>query len=152
MQKVDYMGHIVAFNANTSTLTFQIDFLTPELIDEFVNLANEKKPVKHTFQSVKKIRSKTYQQQKQFWVDVHKVLKKQDIIIDREVLKEFYDFVKRSIFPARRVEFGTDSDGNPISHYYAPEMKDLTIEEMAKVITDFRSYYEHLKIDWDQYE
>ena len=149
MQKVEFLGKLLSFDSKNSTLIFRVDFLSPELVEEFTNLLENQRPIKHSFFQVRKFRTKTYQQQKQFWVDVAKVLNKQDIAITKEVMDHFYDYIKKNIFPAKKAYIGIDEKGDSIYHYYPPNMRDLTVEEMTKVIQDFRSYYEFLNIDWE---
>jgi len=152
MEKIDVLGSLLHYDSKTMTATFRFDFVDNNLIEQIENLLQHKTPIKLTFKKVKPFRSKTYQQQKKFWVDIHKILKALDIQETKENLDQFYSFIKNNIFPAKKSYVGYNSNGNKVFSVYAPEMKDLSVEEMAKVIEDLHTYYSYLKIDWDKKE
>jgi len=148
--KVTSLGKLISFNPNTGDIHFRENFLTPELINVYEDLVKYEKPIKHSFKSVKPFRSKTYQQQKKFWVDSHKILKAQKININTENMNIYYRFIKENIFPVKYVDFGFDENGRTKRMPYVPEMKELTWDEMDKVINDLHEYYDYLGIDWDK--
>ncbi len=152
MNKVDTLSKIVSFDPHTNTLIQKLDFIDADLLKEIEALITHSYPIKVSFKPIKPFRSKTYRQQCQFWVDFGKVLKKQGIEKTKEVTDALYDHIRKTVFPCRRIIIGYDLENNPKFDYYVPNMKDLSIEEMAKVIERFREKYEYLKIDWDQKE
>ena len=152
MKKLDILGRVLHFDPERNVLTYKLNFVTPEIHKEIENLIEYPYFIKNSFKTVKPFRSKTYKQQKQFWVDFGRVLKAQGIERSAEVDEAFYEHIKKIIFPARKIQIGFDENNNPKFDYYAPDMKDLSIDEMAKVITVFREKYEYLHIDWEKIE
>jgi len=78
-------------------------------------------------------------------VDITKILLALEMVINEENKQVMYKFVKKNVFPAREKYIDAQK------FVYAPDMKELSIEEMDKVIKDLRSYYEHLNIDWEKF-
>lgn len=152
MNKVETLAKVIFFDPKTNIISHKLDFVDDKLLKEIENLLQYSYPTKVSFKTVKPFRSKTYKQQCQFWVDFGKVLKAQNIDKTAEVCEVLYDHIKRTIFPCRKILIGYDDNNTPKFDYYVPEMKDLSIEQMAKVIESFREKYNYLNIDWDRRE
>lgn len=152
MTKIETLGKLLYFDINTNVATFKFDFVDANLLGEIENLLQHQYPIKHSFKGIKPFRSKTYKQQCQFWVDFGKILKAQDIEKTKEVTDTLYKHIKETIFPARKILIGYDENNNPSYDYHAPNMGDLSLEEMKNVIIHFREKYEYLKINWDKVE
>lgn len=150
--KINTLGKLIHYDFNTNIASFQFDFVDINLQEQIESLLNFTKPIKLSFVKVKKLRSKTEQQQRKFWVDFYKIMKELKISITKDNKAELYDFVKKNIFPARKSSFIRNDNNEIIDNYYVPEMKDLSIEEMNKVIEDLHYYYSYLNIKWENNE
>jgi hypothetical protein len=152
MNKVETLAKVIFFDPKTNVISHKLDFVDDSLLKEIENLLQYSYPIKVSFKTVKSFRSKTYKQQCQFWVDFEKVLSKQKIEKTAEVCETLYDNIKKTIFPCRKVLIGYDENNVPKFDYYSPNMGDLSIDEMARVIESFREKYSYLKIDWEKKE
>lgn len=135
--KNEVFGKIKNYNPETHEVLIKLAFATSEHDEFFEEALKEKKPVKFSYNYVKK-NSKSYEQQKMLWVDITKILIAKELEVNKKNKEEFYGFVKMSIFPAKFYSF-YDDEGNLVSEPYPPSsMHELTVEEMTKVIEEVR--------------
>jgi len=142
--KTEILGKLITYDPDKSFIGIRVAFLTPQIQKNLEELFVSNKLIKFTFNSIQSSRSKTYEQQKKFWVDVNKILRKMSVPVTSENSNILYDNIKRNIFPVKYVDFG---EINRLP--YVPEMKELTIEEMSGVINKLHDQYAYLKINWE---
>lgn len=149
---IKLLGKIISFNPVTNEIMLKLSFISPEIQSyiEDILTDEEQKPFKISFNSNKRL-SITYKQQKQFFVDLTKILLAMDIYPDSEHKKAYYEHLKESLFPVKYVNFGDKEIPLPPS-----SLMDLTIDEANEVIQKNREIHDKLsnigqikKIDWD---
>ena len=148
MGKLEVLGQVQSYNSDTNQLIFKLDFVDLNTIEQIEELVQWSKPVKFSFKMMKSFKSRTYQQQKKFWVDVSKIMKALKIENTKENGSQLYWFIRCNIFPVKEAMVGYDEHDNPVHKPYPPEMKELTLEEMAGVIGNLHEHYSYLDIDW----
>lgn len=144
MAKIDLFGSISTFNLENNELVFNLNHLTLETIEDLQGfIESQEVETKLSFKIIKKERTLSAKQRKQFWVDFQKIMEALKIPKTVENSKVFYyDVVKKNIFPVKYRSLGDHS------YPYIPEMKELLIEEMADIIQRQRDYYGNLDINW----
>ena len=144
MSTISTTGRILYLDLENSKVIFELEFLTPELVDELVTLFESEDSTLLHFKSKKRERLLSAQQRKQFWIDLFKIMRALQIPKNPENCRIFYyDVIKKNIFPVKYRTLGDNS------YPYIPEMKELRISEMSEIIQRQRDTYENLNIDWD---
>lgn len=143
MADIDFLGTYERINPELGTVTYKIDFLTPDLLRN-IESACEQKSRTRISSKVRFREMKTYGDQKAWYGSLKLILRSIDIPVTSENMEIYDEEMRRTIFPSKKIFIGGREIIKPM------KMKEQTHEQMQRNIEILQERHSHLGIDFSR--